>query len=57
MNQDVKSQLIRIDQEKDRRQASITTDQEKQAHGEVRVMVPITTRWPLDCQATTWRRI
>jgi hypothetical protein len=37
--QDVKAQLIRIDQEKDRRQAAITTDQEKQAHGEVQAMV------------------
>lgn len=36
---DVQSQMIRIDQEKDRRLAAITSDQEKQAHGEVKALV------------------
>lgn len=36
---DVQSQMIRIDQEKERRLAAITSDQEKQAHGEVKALV------------------
>lgn len=36
---DVQSQMIRIDQEKDRRLAAITSDQEKQAHGVVKTFV------------------
>lgn len=37
--QEVKSQVVRITQEKDRRLAAITSDQEKLAHGEVRALV------------------
>ena len=37
--QEVQSQMARIEQEKDRRLASITSDQEKLAHGEVRALV------------------
>ncbi|MBA3700173.1 MAG: hypothetical protein H0W78_15090 [Planctomycetes bacterium] len=39
MVQEVKSQMNRIDQEKDRRLAAITSDQEKLAHGEVKALV------------------
>jgi len=37
--QEVKSQMIRIEQEKNRRLEAITSDQEKLAHGEVRALV------------------
>lgn len=37
--QEVKSQMVRITQEQDRRLAAITSDQEKLAHGEVRALV------------------
>jgi hypothetical protein len=37
--QEVKSQMNRIEQEKDRRLAAITSDQEKLAHGEVKALV------------------
>jgi hypothetical protein len=37
--QEVSSQKIRIEQEKERRLAAITSDQEKLAHGEVRALV------------------
>lgn len=37
--QEVSSQMARIDQEKERRLASITSDQEKLAHGEIRALV------------------
>ncbi len=39
MIQEVNGQKIRIEQEKDRRLAAITSDQEKLAHGEVRALV------------------
>jgi hypothetical protein len=37
--QEVQAQMYRIEQEKDRRLAAITSDQEKEAHGEVKALV------------------